>query len=804
MVESARVIWTEDVLIQLGGWDVMKEARAMRAAGRVQQANWHPPVLLGTVAGGGKPLLAGFRVAGPRDIENLCPCRDSRVRGIICAHSVAVGLEWISPSESEQKQSPAAADPSHSPTPVRSAPPSLPSRKSNYETTHEIPVVRFSFEGSWREIRGRVDFVYRSKEVANREFEGDVLAEVGRSGFVDESGEAVLRGEDAILRFYGETLPRWSGQWEVVTGERFSHVSRNHLVLRPNFQLRPSSSSNDCLDFRVHFTAGSEALLSAGDLQKLLAGGKNSISLRSGKTAVVNQALLADLEEVLRDCNPDQEGGAWRIRPQFAGYLRGSVEEWQGGSSDRKPRPQLGPLGKLLRPYQREGAGWMLDLARSGQGGLLADEMGLGKTVQTLAMLEQLPGPSLVVCPSSLVWNWQKEAARFCPEKKVLALEGPNRKDLFALMPEQDFVLTSYALLRRDLEAYLTIDFSAVVLDEAQHIKNPQSQNAAAARRLKTGSRFVLTGTPVENSLQDLWSLFAFLLPGYLGSKKDFSERYEAPLQAGKNPIVWSRLKRRIAPFYLRRRKAAILPDLPDKIEQVVEVELTTEQKRAYDQMQQEARKCIDDLQSQSGGAARMRALTALLRLRQICCDIRLLGLDTPTEDSASGKLTVLLELLEEALDGEHRVLIFSQFTSMLDLIAGMLEKNSIPHLRLDGATKNRGLVVERFQSDPTIPVFLISLKAGGTGLNLTGADTVIHFDPWWNPAVEAQATDRAHRIGQKQVVTSIKLITRDTIEHRILQLQNEKAELLASTLDEETAWQSLQDTDLASLLSHS
>jgi len=802
MVESAGVIWTEDLLIHLGGWEVMKEARALRAAGRVRDANWKPPVLRGTVAGAGKSLSAGFRATDPRDIENLCPCRDSRARGIICAHSVAVGLEWLFPSERQPEKNPILPAISPKTPRISSQSQPLPSRTCDCSPTDEIPSVRFSFEGSWREIRGRVDFLYQAEMVANRKIESEILTEIGRAGFVDQNGEAVLRGENVILRFFGETLPRWSKHWEVSVGERFSHVSKNHLVLRPNFQLRPSSKGSDWLDFRAHFTAGSEALLSASDLQNLLAGGQNSISLRSGKTAVVDQTLLADLEEVLRDCNPDQEGGAWRIRHQYAGYLQSSIEQWRGESSARKPRLPLGPLGKQLRPYQREGAGWMLDLARSGQGGLLADEMGLGKTVQTLAMLEQLPGPSLVVCPSSLVWNWRKEATRFCPQKKVLALEGPNRKNRFALIHEHDLVLTSYALLRRDLEAYLPVHFSAIVLDEAQHIKNPQSQNAAAARRLHAASRFVLTGTPVENSLQDLWSLFAFLLPGYLGPKKDFFERYEVPLQAGKNPMVWGRLKRRIAPFYLRRRKASILPDLPDKIEQVVEVELTTEQKRAYDQMQQEARRCLDDLQTQSGGAARMRALTALLRLRQICCDIRLLGVAAGTEDSSSVKLTTLLELLEEAMDGEHRVLVFSQFTSMLDLISRMLEKNAIAHVRLDGTTKNREMVVEQFQNDPTIPVFLISLKAGGTGLNLTGADTVIHFDPWWNPAVEAQATDRAHRIGQKQVVTSIKLVTRDTIEDKILHLQKEKAELLASTLDEEAAWQSLQDGDLAALLS--
>jgi SNF2 family DNA or RNA helicase len=331
-----------------------------------------------------------------------------------------------------------------------------------------------------------------------------------------------------------------------------------------------------------------------------------------------------------------------------------------------------------------------------------------------------------------------------------------------------------------------------VVLDEAQHIKNPDSQNARAACALRADARFILTGTPLENSVRDLWSLFDFLLPGYLGSRKDFQERYEKPLATGDNAGVWPRLVRRVTPWMLRRTKSEILTELPDKIEQVVEVELTADQKAAYTQLQIAARAEVDAMR-ESGGAARMKVLTALLRLRQASCDVRLLGKDS---SDPSGKLEALLELLGEAVDGGHRTLVFSQFTSMLDLIAPALEQAGIVFCRLDGSTKDRAAVVEKFQNDSGVQVFLISLKAGGTGLNLTGADTVIHFDPWWNPAVEAQATDRAHRMGQKSVVTSIKLIARDTVEQRVLEMQEKKRTLITGLFDPENAASASLDAD--------
>ncbi len=763
---------TEKFLVSMCGWPIFKEARAIHAAGRISEASYDPPLLRGKVVAEGKSFFSGLKIRNAIDVENLCPCRDSRVRGIICAHAVAVGLAVLNPLIKK----------------VPSASAAVPaSRKS---PTAEQPDIALSLEGSLRHLEAEITFEYSSPHVANNEAESAALRELLSLGFEDVRGKAALRGEEAVVRFFSATLPRLRKKWKVREGERFQHVTRDIVRIEPRFALR--EKEDGWLDFHIHFTAGNEAVLSHQEIQRLLQGGSPQLRLKDGRIAVPDADLAADLEQVLRDSNLRQERGVYRVPAVQRAYLEASISDWTGTASAANAIAELKADGlrSRLRAYQVEGAGWLLSLARKKSGGLLADEMGLGKTVQALAMVESLPGPHLVVCPSSLVWNWCREAAKFVPGLKVLAVEGSGREELLAKVSGSDLVITSYALLRRDIERYSGIRFSTVILDEAQHIKNPDSQNARAACAIQADARFILTGTPLENSLRDLWSLFDFLLPGYLGTRKDFQERYEKPLLEGGGAALWERLNRRVRPWMFRRKKADLLPDLPDKIEQVVEVELTPEQKAVYTQLQIAARAEVDALK-ESGGAARMRVLTALLRLRQACCDLRLLGQETA---GPSAKLDALLELIGEAVDGGHRVLVFSQFTAMLDLIAPALDSAGFAWCRLDGSTKDRASVVERFQSDPAIPVFLISLKAGGTGLNLTAADTVIHFDPWWNPAVEAQATDRAHRIGQQSVVTSIKLIARDTVEHRVISMQEKKRALISGLLDAETPNLSTED----------
>ena len=421
--------------------------------------------------------------------------------------------------------------------------------------------------------------------------------------------------------------------------------------------------------------------------------------------------------------------------------------------------------------------------------------------------------PTLVVCPTTLVFNWAAETAKFTPELRVLVLNGPDRHKEFARIAESDLIITSYALIRRDAERYRELEFDTVVLDEAQHIKNRQTQNAQAVKAIRAQHRLVLTGTPLENSVLDLWSIFDFLMPGYLGSTQDFRERYEVPIAKERDAATIARLAKRVRPFLLRRLKRDVVKELPAKLEQISFCDLTDEQAAVYQQLLAHTRKEVLEAVGEQGLAkSRMLVLTALLRLRQVCCDLRLLNvgqaasLPESSADSTapfappgaagrlaacptSGKVQLFGELLDEIVDGGHRVLVFSQFTSMLALLREELEARELTHCYLDGSTNNRGEVVQKFQADESIPVFLISLKAGGVGLNLTGADTVIHFDPWWNPAVEDQATDRAHRIGQTRVVTSYKLITRGTVEEKILTLQRKKREIIEATLTGEEAF---------------
>jgi len=767
---------TEKLLVSLGGWPVFKEAKSIRNAGRIQDAVYAPPILKGRLTEGGREFSAGLRIRNPVDIENLCPCRDSRQRGLICAHSIAVALQILAPVAARHAVAEQAAAKSFSSTP----------------STSEAPRVQLGIEGSLRHLEAAISFHYSQPGIQNPNAEAVSLAKLIACGFENDNGKAVLRGEDAVVRFFAADLPRLKKIWTIREGERFQHVTKDIVRFEPRFALK--ERSDGWLDFHIHFTAGKEAVLSAHDLQRLLQSGKPQLKLADGRIAVPDADLASDLEEVLRDCDPSQERGAYKLRQSQRGYIESSIAEWTGKTPPPAPTldaKALGPLRERLRPYQIEGALWLLKSARNSSAGLLADEMGLGKTIQALAMMEALPGPHLVVCPSSLVWNWSREASVFCPNLRVLTIEGSERAERFPKIPDHDLIITSYALLRRDAEHYKAFVFPTTILDEAQHIKNPGSQNARAACAIRSKSRFILTGTPLENSIRDLWSLFDFLLPGYLGTRKDFQERYEKPLAAGESAGVWPRLLRRVRPWMLRRRKSEILKELPAKIEQVVQVELSPDQKAAYTQLQIAARAEVDAMR-ESGGAARMKVLTALLRLRQACCDLRLLNGES---EAPSAKLEALLELLGEAVDGGHRTLVFSQFTSMLDLIVPSLDEAGISWCRLDGSTKDRGAVVESFQSDESISVFLISLKAGGAGLNLTGADTVIHFDPWWNPAVEAQATDRAHRIGQEKVVTSIKLIARDTVEQRVLEMQAKKRILSTELLEPDSVTSlSIQD----------
>ncbi len=499
---------------------------------------------------------------------------------------------------------------------------------------------------------------------------------------------------------------------------------------------------------------------------------------------------LSDAEGLIDEVVHNFETPAtWKARSQALSNL-----------SALKEAPVGDALDETMRLYQKIGTAWLFHLFNHKLAGILADEMGLGKTLQALGMITALlkghSGQVMVVCPAGLLTNWQREAQKFTPELKTLIHHGPQRVQSIEAWLDRDIIFTSYTTLTRDIKWIAKHEFLAIIGDEAQHIKNRKTQNARSLRALIARGRFLLTGTPIENSIQDLQSLFEFLLPGYLT---------KIPTGISPDDRAWyqQRMRAQAAPYILRRSKKQVAPELPEKIEQVLYCEPSEEQKSLYESVRQKSEEEIFQLEMAGAkdGRLKMAAFTQLLRLRQVCADPRLLKDELKADHSA--KWLAFREVLDEASDGGHRILVFSQFVSVLSLLKHELTQQDIPFCYIDGQTKDRLGEADRFNNNDDIPVFLISLKAGGTGLNLTGADTVVHFDPWWNPAVEAQATDRAHRIGQTKVVTSIKLIISGSVEEKVLELQRSKADLLRGLFEEsEAASSNLSLDELKALIS--
>lgn len=507
-----------------------------------------------------------------------------------------------------------------------------------------------------------------------------------------------------------------------------------------------------------------------GDPRALRADGRLQISR-------TQSGAIADLERSMR-----VHGGT---------ALRNLIDALTVTSGDDLATPE--GFHATLRPYQRDGVAWLQTLRTHGFGGTLADDMGLGKTVQLLAhvAIEKAAGrlskPVLIVAPTSVVPNWRAEINRFVPSMRVLSLTGADRASHLDEVSGSDIVLTTYALLSRDAEVLHRYDWSIAVLDEAQAIKNARTKAALSARKLRADQRIAMTGTPIENHLDELWSIFAFSEPGLLRDQTSFRRAFRNPIEKGGDTLRRSALAGRLRPFLLRRTKELVASDLPPKTEIVQRVELAGEQRDLYETIRLAMHERVRSEVARLGLArSRIVVLDALLKLRQICCDPRLLGMQAAKSVKESQKLDALLEMLQSLIEDGRRILLFSQFTSMLDLIAPELRKLGIDFVELRGDTRDRETPVARFQNKE-VPLFLISLKAGGTGLNLTAADTVIHYDPWWNPAVERQATDRAHRIGQEQHVFIYKLIAEGTVEERILELQERKG-ALATSLFEETS----------------
>ncbi len=473
-------------------------------------------------------------------------------------------------------------------------------------------------------------------------------------------------------------------------------------------------------------------------------------------------------------------------------------------------KPVAAPDGFALqlRPYQLDGLSWLQYLREQELAGILADDMGLGKTAQALAhlLLEKQSGrmdkPSLVVLPTSLIFNWKREAERFAPQLRLLSLHGKERAEHFPEIPQHDVVLTTYPLLWRDEQALAEHGYHLLILDEAQTVKNVSSQAAQVVRKLNARHRLCLTGTPLENHLGELWAQFDFLLPGLLGTSKEFTKTWRTPIEKQGSLLRRNLLARRVKPFILRRRKEDVARELPAKTLIVRSIELEGAQRDLYETvriaMDQRVR---DEIADKGFARSHIVILDALLKLRQVCCDPRLLKLTSAQKVKERAKLDLLMGMLPELVSEGRRILVFSQFTSMLELIEMELALEKLDYVKLTGDTQNREEVVRRFQ-DCEVPIFLISLKAGGVGLNLTAADTVIHYDPWWNPAVENQATDRAHRLGQTKNVFVYKLVVAGSIEEKILALQEKKAELAAGILSEDTSsLAKFGEADIAALL---
>lgn len=650
---------------------------------------------------------------------------------------------------------------------------------------------------------------WKRDEAMEHEFEN----EIALFGF-DRSGDTpVLREADRIGAFLDCALPEMlRTRPGLALGSSLARMIRGSAGL-PGLELNCRLSCTATDRYVVSYQLSGDGVVadwkSCADAVR---GGQEFLAL-SGAGLVKISAPLADFfaaaSTVLRNLDPVAR--TFEVPFFAAGYYTHLVRHIPGAlvpeiaagpempAQDNLAAPDFRFTGKL-RSYQAEGVRYLQWMTDRNFNVILADEMGLGKTVQLLALLasrkrREMP-PALIVCPASLVTNWEREAHRFIPEFRVVAPQGAERDELFKRggAPDYDLLILSYAAARLCAEKLRHRKFSYLVLDEAQHIKNPGSSNAKNCKSIEAQHRIVLSGTPLENSPEDLWSIMDFLQPGMLGTLPAFRRAYA---DIRENPARREDLAVRVGPFIKRRTKAQVAPDLPPKSELALYCDMESEQRALYEKVREEGRAMLRDYRP---GDVRKNAaiFTTLLRLRQICCHPALLP-DGAGKGVPSAKTELLAELLHENLDSGHKMLLFSQFTSLLGLLIPELEREKIPFEYLDGATRNRQQRVDHFNNSPEIPLFLLSLKAGGTGLNLTAADTVIIYDPWWNPAVELQAADRTHRIGQTRPVSTLKLVVRNSIEEKILELQEKKREIFDSVID--GAMDNLSIEDLKFLL---
>ncbi len=669
-------------------------------------------------------------------------------------------------------------------------------------------------------ICARIDFCYGEKVInpfdehsgndnsmllmRNYEQEEQITGFLNSAGMVLNKGFLIMQDEEDLVEFINHDIDKLKEMAEVYYSEEFKEI-KVRSIGKVQLGVRLNTESNLLeFDFDVEdFDDGDLTLLLNSIREK-----KKYYRLKSGSILNLNNKELNDISGLLNDLCIDTKSfkdGIVNLPANRALFIDNYVNDKKIKSIKRNKKYEqlvkeitnpkdlsfepVDGLEQVLREYQKFGFKWLKTLSHYGFGGILADDMGLGKTLQVLAFIkdEMKIGnnkPCLVVAPTSLVYNWKDEVSKFVPELRVNVVHGikAERIKMMDSFCDSDILVTSYGALKRDIDRYKDKEFSYIFVDEAQHIKNPKTINASSVKSLRAKGYFALTGTPIENSLTELWSIFDFVMPGYLLNHNKFVEKFEKPIVRNNDKEALKTLSRFIKPFVLRRLKGDVLKELPDKIESKMVADMSLEQKKLYIAYLKKAKgEIAAEIEQKGMEKSRIKILAALTRLRQICCHPATF---IEGYNGTSGKLESLKELLENSIDSGHRVLLFSQFTAMLEIIGRNLKNSGIPYFYLDGSTNARDRIdmVNRFNSGEK-SIFLISLKAGGTGLNLTGADMVIHYDPWWNPAVEDQATDRAYRMGQTKAVQVFKMITKDTIEEKIFKLQEKKRGLINSII---------------------
>ncbi|HEX2926865.1 MAG TPA: SNF2 helicase associated domain-containing protein [Ruminiclostridium sp.] len=657
--------------------------------------------------------------------------------------------------------------------------------------------------------------------IRDMEKEGIILDILGETDFKVNGNRIYLDEEEKIFDFVNSIVPKLQEYAQVFYSESFKAMTIKKLPSFSGF-LR-LNTLNNFLEFSFDIEGVGRDELSA--VFRNIREKKKYFRLKNGAFLPLDSEGLMNMSEIIDQLDlsmGDLDSELVQLPMYRAFYIDGMLKENGMKFFERNKAfkdliqdihepsetefhvPEN--LKGILRDYQKLGFKWLKTLSTYGLGGILADDMGLGKTLQIITLLQHDKsisghGTSIVIVPTSLIYNWCSEVHKFAPDMTITAIVGnkSEREELIKAGISSDLLVTSYALIRRDIDNYRNYSFRYCILDEAQHIKNPASQAAKAVKQLTSLHRFALTGTPMENNLTELWSVFDFILPGYLRSHGKFVEKFEAPIVKGDNRAL-SSLGKQIKPFILRRLKQDVLKELPEKIEHIIEADLTDEQKKLYIAYLEQAKgDILREINENGYERSQIKILSVLTRLRQLCCHPSLF---VDNYEGDSGKLLLLKEVVEDSLTSGHRILLFSQFTSMLAIIRQWLVEEGIDYLYLDGSTPadERMSMVRSFNSGQG-KVFLLSLKSGGTGLNLTGADTVIHYDPWWNPAVEDQATDRAYRIGQTKTVHVMKLVTHGTIEEKILSLKDRKKQLVDAVIQSgETLITKLSQQELADL----